>query len=172
MFQALKGWWQKKRDRQKRIEQWKSGFQRINGRPVKFAELGQYHDDILSGRPAPDLNPRRPQPPRDPRTPKALADWEDNLAIIWAGTAATVEFTYTDRHGEHSRRKVDPQQLSLDHHNRLILIGHCHLRDERRTFTEYSIDTKIKVGNKRYDSLHEWAEEVLNIDLSHLFETV
>lgn len=170
MFKLIKSWWQKKRQDQQRVEKWKADFEALNGRPVKFKELGEYYHDIKNGNPAPDLNTQSPVKQDKRTSAKALADWEDNLTVIWAGKTATIEFTYTNRDKKKTRRKVDPQELCVDQKNRLMLVGFCHVRGEKRTFNERFISTMIKVGSRRYDNLYEWAEEVLNIDVSPLLD--
>ena len=152
---------------------WETDFEALNGRRPKITEKGEYLEDIKKGCPPPDLNPISPHnEPGKRRTPKALADWEDDLAVIWAGSTSTIEFSYTNRKGQKSRRKVDPQELCIDRRNRLILIGFCRERGEKQTFSESSISTMIKVGSRRYDNLYEWVEEALDVDVSKLFECV
>jgi hypothetical protein len=99
------------------------------------------------------------------RNPQRLAEFEESLTTIWAGSTKTIEFTYEKPFERgRSRRRVDVEELMYDAKGRIILRGHCHKRGEERTFREDRILTKIKCGSKRYD-FDEWCEELLGVDL-------
>ncbi|WP_445399901.1 WYL domain-containing protein [Zobellella sp. An-6] len=94
-----------------------------------------------------------------------LAEFEESLTTIWAGSTKTIEFTYEKPFERgRSRRRVDVEELMYDAKGRIILRGHCHERGDERTFREDRILTKIKCGSKRYD-FDEWCEELLGVDL-------
>lgn len=94
-----------------------------------------------------------------------LAEFEESLTTIWAGTTKTIEFTYEKPFGDRrSRRRVDVEELMYDTKGRIVLRGYCHEKGEERTFRESRIRTKIKAGSKRYD-FDEWCEELLGVDL-------
>lgn len=164
-------------------KRWRESFAGVNGREPTKDEVKRYAEDISEDRPAPDLTNGyhhidNPKPvtetaistvnqTKDRRhVAKSLADWEDNLTVIWAGSE-TVEFSYEARHQKRSRRKVTVQELCVDQYDNLCLVGLCHLRQEKRTFKAQNIVTKIKVGSKRYD-LEDWVEDVLKVDLNLL----
>lgn len=108
---------------------------------------------------------RRPVDNPDAINPEKLAEFEESLTTIWAGTTKTIEFTYEKPFGDRrSRRRVDVEELMYDSKSRLVIRGYCHEKGEERTFRESRIRTKIKCGSKRYD-FDEWCVELLDVYL-------
>lgn len=88
--------------------------------------------------------------------------FEQSLTTLWAGEISGVEFTYVSFDGERSRRQVDVEELMFNEQGQFYLRGFCHKRQEQRTFKVMNIETKLKVGSKRYE-FEEWCYEILGL---------
>lgn len=88
--------------------------------------------------------------------------WEQGLSTVWRGSE-DIEFTYENRRGEKSRRKVTLSSVMVDATGGVYLRGLCHLRNEERTFNLSNITTKILKGSKRYE-VEDFLVDVLDIE--------
>ncbi|MDX7770950.1 MULTISPECIES: WYL domain-containing protein [Aeromonas] len=92
----------------------------------------------------------------------ALDKFEQSLTTLWAGYISGVEFTYVSFDGERSRRQVDVEELVFNDRGQFYIRGFCHKRIEQRTFKVRNIETKFKVGSKRYE-FDDWCTQVLGL---------
>jgi len=88
--------------------------------------------------------------------------WEQGLSTVWRGSE-DIEFTYENRRGEKSRRRVTLSSVMVDATGGVYLRGLCHLRNEERTFNLSNITTKILKGSKRYE-VEDFLVDVLDIE--------
>lgn len=115
-----------------------------------------------------DSNDIRFTPRADNRTvikdknSKIFDRFEQSLTTMWAGDIKPMEFTYVNGKGERTRRTVEVDEVSFNDKGQFYLRGYCRLRNEYRTFKVDNIETKLKVGSKRYD-FEEWCVYVLDI---------
>ncbi|QJT21671.1 WYL domain-containing protein [Aeromonas media] len=123
--------------------------------------------------------PQASRPPRqEPRSERGGArrpafdpsfkSWESNLTTLWAGDTTDIEFTYINKKGEKTRRKVTVDEILYNGDGEHYIKGYCHVRSETRTFKVSNIDTMIKVGNKRFD-FDDWCEVKLGIDIYDMY---
>ncbi|MCS3769292.1 putative DNA-binding transcriptional regulator YafY [Aeromonas hydrophila] len=91
-----------------------------------------------------------------------LRKFENDLTTMWAGDTKPVEFTYVASDGDRTRRTVKVDEVSFNSKGQFYLSGICLVRNDRRTFKVDNIETKLKVGSKRYD-FEEWCVEMLDI---------
>ncbi|PMG39309.1 hypothetical protein BCS96_09645 [Vibrio breoganii] len=96
----------------------------------------------------------------------SVEDWQRELTIVWSGTSADIEFTYR-KYDERERRVISPTEFGFDGNKRAYIKGVCHVIHEQRTFKTARIETKLKVGAKRYD-MTEWLTEILQVNSSEL----
>ncbi|CAK6712721.1 conserved hypothetical protein [Vibrio harveyi] len=96
----------------------------------------------------------------------SVEDWEKELTAVWIGQSNDIEFTYR-KYDERERRTVSPTEFGFDGNEKAYIKGICHKSNESRTFKTARIETKIKVGSKRY-ALNEWLESCLEIDPTDL----
>jgi gas vesicle protein len=96
----------------------------------------------------------------------SVEDWQQELTVIWAGKAEPIEFTYR-KYDERERRSISPTEFGYDGNKKPYIKGICHKSGEPRTFKTIRIETKIKVGSKRYD-LGEWLESCLSLNVAEL----
>ncbi|MEZ8407554.1 WYL domain-containing protein [Vibrio splendidus] len=100
------------------------------------------------------------------RTYDSVEDWENELTIVWTGETADIEFTYR-KYDDRERRAITPKEFGFDGNKKAYLRGICHTSKEPRTFKTCRIETKIKVGSKRYD-IDEWITSFLEVDLTQI----
>lgn len=114
--------------------------------------------------PATDYDPETGEVYEDARLPaprsRVIEKWEASLVQIWEGSE-DIEFTYESRNGR-VRRKVTLQTVLRNDKYNVYLRGFCHVRNEERTFSAYSILTKILVKGKRYE-IEDFLSEKLGI---------
>lgn len=91
---------------------------------------------------------------------QALERWEASLVRLWEGSEE-IEFTYESSSGR-VRRKVTLQAVLRNEKFNVYLRGFCHLRSEERTFSAYSIVTKVLINGKRYE-IEDFLSERLGI---------
>ena len=96
----------------------------------------------------------------------SVEDWQRELTVVWSGTSANIEFTYR-KYDVRERRIISPTEFGFDGNKRAYIKGVCHVSNELRTFKTARIETKLKVGAKRYD-MSEWLTEYLFVDSSEL----
>jgi hypothetical protein len=96
----------------------------------------------------------------------SVQDWTKELTILWAGQSNDIEFTYR-KYDERERRTISPTEFGFDGNKKAYIKGICHKSEESRTFKTARIETKLKVGSKRYD-MAEWLETCLNLDPEEL----
>ncbi|CAH6996330.1 WYL domain-containing protein [Vibrio chagasii] len=96
------------------------------------------------------------------RSYDSVEDWEKELTAIWIGKSSDIEFTYR-KYDEKERRTISPTEFGFDGNEKAYIRGVCRKSDEPRTFKVARIDTKIKVGSKRYE-LNDWLESCLGVD--------
>lgn len=92
-----------------------------------------------------------------------LIDFNDNLSIVWSGDPYEIEFSYKDRKGDKTRRKITLTEISVTQAFTPYMIGYCHLRNEERHFKMSHIATKIKYKSKLYNVI-EFVDVVMNLD--------
>ncbi|MEZ9776388.1 WYL domain-containing protein [Vibrio sp. 10N.261.54.A5] len=92
----------------------------------------------------------------------SVEDWTKELTVLWAGQSDDIEFTYR-KYDDRERRSISPTEFGFDGNKRAYIKGVCHKSEESRTFKTARIETKLKVGAKRYD-LPEWIENYLHLD--------
>jgi hypothetical protein len=91
---------------------------------------------------------------------QALERWEASLVRLWEGSEE-IEFTYESSSGR-VRRKVTLKAVLRNEKFNAYLRGFCHLRCEERTFSAYSIVTKVLIKGKRYE-IEDFLSERLGI---------
>jgi hypothetical protein len=96
----------------------------------------------------------------------SVEDWQQELTPIWAGKSVPIEFTYR-KYDDRERRTITPIEFGYDGNKKAYIRGICSKFNEPRTFKTARIETKIKVGAKKYD-LAEWVDAVLELDSSSL----
>ncbi|MGY6481989.1 WYL domain-containing protein [Vibrio parahaemolyticus] len=100
------------------------------------------------------------------RSYDSVEDWNKELTVVWAGQTDCIEFTYR-KYDERERRSISPTEFGFDGNKKAYIRGVCHQSDEQRTFKTARIETKIKVGSKRFE-LVEWLDSMLGIDTDEL----
>lgn len=100
------------------------------------------------------------------RSYDSVEDWKRELTVLWVGEAKDIEFTYR-KYDEKERRNISPTEFGFDGNKKAYIRGVCHQSNEARTFKTARIETKIKVGSKRFD-LIDWLENELGIDANDL----
>lgn len=97
------------------------------------------------------------------RSYDSIEDWQKELTVIWIGKTDDIEFTYR-KYDERERRTISPTEVGYDGNKKLYIKGICHSSNELRTFKTVRIDTKIKVGSKRFE-LSEWLSTKLGVEI-------
>lgn len=82
---------------------------------------------------------------------RALENFKDSLAVVWADTDKTIEFSYRDAKGDRSRRKIDLSEASVNDYGELYFIGFCWESLDSRSFKVKRITSKILYAGRRYD---------------------
>ncbi|WP_390240659.1 WYL domain-containing protein [Vibrio sp. R78045] len=100
------------------------------------------------------------------RSYDSVEDWKKELTIVWAGETSDIEFTYR-KYDERERRNISPTEFGFDGNKKAYIRGVCHQSNEARTFKTARIETKIKVGSKRFN-LIDWLDNELDIDVNDL----
>lgn len=102
------------------------------------------------------------------RSYDSVEDWKNELTVVWTGKTDDIEFTYR-KYDENERRSISPTEFGFDGNKKAYIVGTCHQSNESRTFKTARIETKIKVGSKRFE-LVDWLEEKLGVDTDDLIE--
>lgn len=102
------------------------------------------------------------------RSYDSVEDWEKELTVIWTGETDDIEFTYR-KYDDKERRTISPTEFGYDGNKKPYIRGICHNSDELRTFKTARIETKIKIGSKRFD-LPEWLSTKLGIEVEQLIK--
>ena len=104
------------------------------------------------------------------RSYDSVEDWENELTTIWLGEAEDIEFTYR-KYDERERRTISPREFGYDGNKKPYIRGICRVSNEQRTFKTARIETKIKVGSKRFE-LTDWLGSKLGVDTYKLVQNL
>lgn len=96
----------------------------------------------------------------------AVSYWENDLATVWNGDEE-ITFSYLGDSGR-TRRTIDLHTVFQDHLMSYYLRGHCHLRNEERTFNLEKIPTMITQKDKKKHKKEDFLSKVLGIKLEEI----
>lgn len=131
-------------------------------------DMNERHTQRQSDHPRATIQSARQEKDSKRSFDPSFKDWESTLTTLWAGDTTDVEFTYNNKKGDSTRRKVTVDEVLFGTNGEYYIKGYCHVRAEQRTFKVNNITTKIKVGNKRYE-FDDWCEQKLGIDPDDLY---
>lgn len=85
---------------------------------------------------------------------RSIENFKDSLAVVWADSDISIEFSYRDAKGDRSRRKMDLSEASINDNGELYFLGFCWEALDSRSFKVKRITSKILHNGRRYDRDH------------------
>ena len=95
-----------------------------------------------------------------------ITGWENNRVTIARDLHALVSFKYIDSDGETTERNFTVHEFFYNN-SRYYMYGHCHLRNEMRTFALDRVETvyfsSISLTNEKISIVEDIKKQITNI---------
>lgn len=83
------------------------------------------------------------------------SSFKEKLSTIWEGVPFDIRFEYEDNKGNITKRKLQLQRIGESKLGEIYLIGHCHTRNEQRSFRYDRIQGDISYSGHKSSDVSE-----------------